>query len=156
MRSGRVTHFFLLSTSKGIAVLSCFTLIWLLSVGNSCKTCIISVDLGEALVTLLPVQQMHYIFNRVAESIEDIERYHKISFATPSMSVTIKYMFSKKIVLRLQECNGFTYLQLSRGFKNLSLFKDMPFEYDPPHRFYQFFCFFDFINKIENFHCIHI
>ena len=41
-------------------------------------------------------------------------------------------------VLRLLECNGFTYLKPSRGFKNLLLFKYMPFEGDPPHRFSQF------------------
>ena len=43
--------------------------------------------------------------------------------------------------LRLLECNGFTYLKPSRGFKNLLLFKYMPFEDDPPHRFSQFLLF---------------
>ena len=44
-------------------------------------------------------------------------------------------------LLRLLECNGFTYLKPSRGFKNLLLFKYMPFEDDPPHRFSQFLLF---------------
>jgi len=43
--------------------------------------------------------------------------------------------------LRLQECNGLTYVQLGRGFKNLLLFKFMPFKDDPPHRFSQFLLF---------------
>ena len=43
--------------------------------------------------------------------------------------------------LRLLECNGFTYLKPSRGFKNLLLFKYMPFEDYPPHRFSQFLLF---------------
>jgi len=57
LRSGRVTHlkrnflktcFFLLSTCVGHSSLPCGTLIDLLSVVNSFKTCIISVDLGKA------------------------------------------------------------------------------------------------------------
>ena len=43
--------------------------------------------------------------------------------------------------LRLLECNGFTYLKPSRGFKNLLLFKYMPFEDDPPHHFSHFLIF---------------
>ena len=38
---------FLLSTCVGHSSLSCGTLICILSVGNSFKTCIISVDLGK-------------------------------------------------------------------------------------------------------------
>jgi len=37
------------------------------------------------------------IFNRVATSLEDILRYHKISFDTLNTLVTRKYRFSKKI-----------------------------------------------------------
>ena len=69
-------------------------------------------------------------------------------------SVGISLSISK--YLRLLEWNGFTYLKPSRGFKNLLLFKYMPFEDDPPHRFSQFFFFFDFVDRIENLHCIHI
>ena len=43
--------------------------------------------------------------------------------------------------LRLLECNGFTYVNPSRGFKNLLLIKYMPFEDDPPHCFSQFLLF---------------
>jgi len=91
LRSGRVTRlkrkfsktcFFLLLTCEGHGSLSCGTLICLLSIGNLFKTCIISVDLGKTLVTFFPVQQIHSNFNRVAKSIEDILRYHKISFDT--------------------------------------------------------------------------
>ena len=50
----------------------------------------------------------------------------------------------KVAILRLLECNGFTYLKPSRGFKNLLIFKYMPFENYPPHRFSQFLllCFY--------------
>jgi len=44
--------------------LSCGTVIFLLSVGNSFKTSITSVNLRKALVTLFPVQQMHSNFKR--------------------------------------------------------------------------------------------
>jgi len=56
--------------------------------------------------------------------------------------------------LRLLECNGFTYLKPSRGFKNLLLSKYMPFE--DHHTAFLSFCFFDIINRIENLLCIHI
>jgi len=72
LRSGRVTHlkrnfsktcFFLLLMCVGhICGVSCGTLICLLSVGNSFKTCIISVDFEKALATLFPVQQIHFNF----------------------------------------------------------------------------------------------
>ena len=69
LRSDRVTHQkkiirnpFLLLTCVGHSSQSCGTLICFLSVGNSLKTCIISVDLGKALVTLFPVQQVHSNF----------------------------------------------------------------------------------------------
>jgi len=48
----------------------------------SLKTCIISVDLRKALVTLFPVQQILSNLNQVAKSTEDILRYHKIGFDT--------------------------------------------------------------------------
>jgi len=55
LRSGRATHLkrnfsfvFLLSMCIGYKRLSCGTLICLFLVGNSFKTCIISVDLGKA------------------------------------------------------------------------------------------------------------
>jgi len=51
---------------------------------------------------------------------------------------------------------GCTDLQLGRRFKNVILLNHMPFTDDPPHRFSQFFSFFDFINTIEIFHSIHI
>jgi len=90
-RSGPVTHlkrklsktgFFLLSMCVGHNSLSCGTIIYVfLSIGNSFKTCIITVDLGKAFL------------NRVAKSIGDIFRYHKIIFDTISMLVTRKYWF---------------------------------------------------------------
>jgi len=46
----------------GHSSLSCGTLICLLSLGNSFKTCTISVDLGKAIVTLFLVQQIHFNF----------------------------------------------------------------------------------------------
>jgi len=64
-----------------------------------------------------------------------------------------KYSFT--FLLRYDLPNGFTYLQLGRNFINLFLFKYMPFYDDPPHNISQFLDF-DFINKIENFHFIHI
>jgi len=90
-----------------------------LSVGNSLKTCILFVDLGKALVThfpveqihvhsnfkpvdlqiallmLLPVQQIHSNLNRFAKTIEDILGYHKTSFDTINMLVTKNYRFLK-------------------------------------------------------------
>ena len=57
--------------------------------------------------------------------------------------------------LRQDRCNGCTNLQLENSFKNFILFKHMPFTDDPPHAFHSFF-FFDFINKIEIFHSVHI
>jgi len=51
-----------------------------LSVGNLFKTCIKYVDLGKAFPVL----------NRVAISIEDILKYHKMSFDTPNTLVIRK------------------------------------------------------------------
>jgi len=71
LRSGCVTHlkrifwktcFLMLLTCVGHSSLSCGTLIYLLSVGNSFKTCIIYVDLGKTLVKLFPVSQVHSNF----------------------------------------------------------------------------------------------
>jgi len=56
------TCFFLLSTCVGRNNLFCGTFTCLLSVGNSFKTCIISVYLGKALETLFSVQQIHSNF----------------------------------------------------------------------------------------------
>jgi len=47
------------------------------------------------------------------------------------------------------------WLIILKGFQNLFLLKYMLFKDNPPHRFSQFLLF-DFINKIENFHFIHI
>ena len=55
--------------------------------------------------------------------------------------VVFPFYSNSSYFLRLLECNGFTYLKPSRGFKNLLLFKYMPFEDDPPHRFSQFLLF---------------
>jgi len=107
LRSGRVTHFkrnfsktccfFLLLTCVWQRSLFCGTLIYLLSIGNSFKTCYTSVDLGKALVALFHAEQIHSIFKPIAKSIEDILRYHKICFYTLITSVTRKYTgrFSK-------------------------------------------------------------
>jgi len=88
------TCFFLLSTCIGHNSLSCGMLIklCLLSVGNSFKTGIISVDLRRFSLFNIYIS----ILNRVAKSIEDILRYHKISFDILNMLVTRKYRFSKK------------------------------------------------------------
>jgi len=48
--------------SVGHSSPSCGTVIFLLLVSNSIKTCIISVDLGKTLVTLFSVQQIHSNF----------------------------------------------------------------------------------------------
>jgi len=58
-----------------------------------------------------------------------------------SWCTSVKYLLNSNVDLRLLECNGFTYLKPSRGFKNLLLFKYMPFEDNPPHRFSQFLLF---------------
>jgi len=54
------TCFFLLSTCVGDNSISCDT--FLLSVGNSLKTCIISVDLGKALLRAYNVYSVHSKF----------------------------------------------------------------------------------------------
>jgi len=52
--------------------------------------------------------------------------------------------------------NGFTYLQLGRDFINLFLFK-YTWHFKTIHRTtFLSFWIFDFINKIEKFHLIHI
>ena len=56
--------------------MSCGTLLCMLSVGNSFKTSIISVDLGRR-YKIVPVQGIHSNFKRVAKPIDDILRYHK-------------------------------------------------------------------------------
>jgi len=73
---------------------SCGTLKCLLSVGNSFKTWMISVDLRKALRFSL-FNRCIPILNRVAKSMEDILRYHKIPFNTLNTLVTRKYRFSK-------------------------------------------------------------
>ena len=68
--SGCVTHLkrffsktcFFLLTCVEHSSLSCGTLICLLLVCNSFKTCIISVDLGKTLVMLFPVLQIRSNF----------------------------------------------------------------------------------------------
>ena len=52
-------NLFVLVVDVCMAYHSCSTLIRLLSVGNGLKTCITSVDIGKALVTIFPVQQIH-------------------------------------------------------------------------------------------------
>jgi len=54
--------FFLLLTCIGHNSLLCVTLLCLLSVCNSFKTCIISVDLRKVLLTLYAVQKVHSSF----------------------------------------------------------------------------------------------
>jgi len=107
LRSGRVTHLkrkfsktriFLLPTCVGHSSLSCETLICLLSVGNSLKTCVISVDIEKTLVTLFPVQQIHSHFKPSCNLDRGhIKVYHKISFDTINTLVTRKVFerFSK-------------------------------------------------------------
>ena len=67
--------------------------ICLLLVGNSLKTYICSSRESDSNAS--PVQIHIPILNRVAKSIEDILRYHKISFDTLNTLVTRKYRFSK-------------------------------------------------------------
>ena len=88
------TRIFLLSTCVGHSSLSCETLICLLSVGNSLKTCVLSVDIEKTLVTLFPVQQIHSHFK---PSCKLDRGYHKISFDTINTLVTRKVFerFSK-------------------------------------------------------------
>ena len=85
--------FFLLSTCVGHNSLSCGTLICLLSVGNSFKTCIITVDLYKALQCFSLFNRYIPILNRFAKSIEEILRYHKISFDR----IYTKYLGNKQI-----------------------------------------------------------
>jgi len=76
--------------------LSCGTLICLLSVGNSFKTCIISVDLGKALQHFSLFNRYNPILNPVAKSIEDILRYHQIRLDTLNTMVKRKYRVFEK------------------------------------------------------------
>ena len=82
----------------GITVYLVVPLLCLLSVGNSFKTCIISVGLGRALQRFSLFNRYIPILNRVAKSIEELLRYHKISFHTCTLNtlVTRKHSFSRK------------------------------------------------------------
>jgi len=91
------TYFFLLSTCVGYNSVSCGILVCLLSVGNSFKTCIITVDLRKGWQRFSLFNRYIPIFNRVAKSIEDILRYQKISFDTLNKLVTRKYRFSTAV-----------------------------------------------------------
>jgi len=73
---------FFLLTCVGHNSLSGGTLICLLLVGNSFKTCMISVDLEKALQRFSLFNRYIPILNRVAKFRKDIHvlRYHKISF----------------------------------------------------------------------------
>jgi len=89
------TYFFLLLKCVGQNSLSCGTLICLLSVGNSFKSCIIYVDFFSMFNRNIP------ILNRVARSIDDILRYEKVSFDTSTLGTCLtkikvfeKYLFS--------------------------------------------------------------
>jgi len=101
LRSGRVilskTCFFLLSTGVGHSTLPCGTLICILSVCNSLKTCIIYVYHGKALVTLFPVQQIRFKYIPSCEIDRGYIKAPQISVDTLNTSATWKYMFSKKI-----------------------------------------------------------
>jgi len=68
----------------------------LLSVSNSFKTCIISVDLGKAFKCFFHFNRYIPILNRVAKSIENILRYHKVSFDTQDTLVTKIIGFRKR------------------------------------------------------------
>jgi len=81
-RRSSKTYIVLLSTHVRHSNLSCGTLICLLSDGNSFKTCIISVDLGNASVILFSFNRYILFLNGVAKSIEDILWNHTISFDT--------------------------------------------------------------------------
>ena len=62
----------------------------------------INLKLLLVLVTLFPVQQIHSNFKPSCQmkSIEDILRYHKISFDTMNTLDTRKYRFSKKFIFK--------------------------------------------------------
>ena len=79
----------------GHSSLSCGTLICLSLVGNSFKTCIISIDLGKALVMLFPVQQIHSNFKPSCQIDRDI--IIKVCFDALNMLVTRKYRFKKNL-----------------------------------------------------------
>ena len=83
----------LLSTCKGHSSLSCGTFKCIFSVGNSFKTYIC-----WSLISCLT--DTFQFLNQVAKSIEDLLRYHKISFDTPNTLVTRKCRFSKKSLLK--------------------------------------------------------
>jgi len=65
--------------------------ICILTVGNSFKTCIISVNLGKALQPVFLLNRYIPILNRVAKSTEDILRYHQIRFDT--LNTLVMYFF---------------------------------------------------------------
>jgi len=100
MRSGRVTHFKIKFLKICCFLLMCVEHSNLSTWARECRKptllCLllamnlklISIDLGKVLVMVFPVQQIIPILNRVARSIEDILRYHKISSDTLHMLVT--------------------------------------------------------------------
>jgi len=79
---------------NGITV---YLVICILSVGNLFKTCNISVDLGKMLPRFSLFNRYILILNRVAKSIVDILRYHKIMFYTLNTLVTKHIGFRKSL-----------------------------------------------------------
>ena len=105
LMSGRVTHLKRKCLKKCFLVVNVWTawqsILWyrnkIMSVISwQFWTCI--CWFWKSVASLLPVQQIHSVFNLVAKSIEDIIllRYHKTNFDTLNLLVTRKYRFSKK------------------------------------------------------------
>jgi len=88
---------------------------------------------------ILDNTQGHLVHMKVCFRCSKLEFDSK--FGNVHQTIRLIYMDLLMSSLRLLECNGFTYLKPSRGFKNLLLFKYMSFEDDPPHRFSQFLLF---------------
>jgi len=71
----------------------------ILSIGNSFKTCIISVDLGKAFKRFSLFNRYIPILNPIARHIEDILGYHKLSVDTLNALVIRTYNFPKNFFL---------------------------------------------------------
>jgi len=72
------------------------------------------------------------------------------------LKISVKRHVLSVLFLRYNLPNGFTYLQLERDFINLFYLNICHFKTINRTTFLSFWIFFYFINKIENFHFIHI